>query len=165
VIADGFVYVCDADNVEFAFAKIKCAKWAKAVNQPLPTTQDQMRHFALDIAAAAVAGHGGREHTTDPDRRIVTFEESDGSVGNPTTLTIERGSGFAILRDKQEGDVYSAQIIMIAPDELKRGRWFNPAPPSDGEAVIARLNFAGRPQNASERAGRGQCATPNDSAS
>lgn len=136
VIADGFVYVCDGDNVEFAFARIECAKWAKAVNQPLPTTRDEMRHFALDIVAAAIAGHGGREHTTDPDSRIVTFEESDGSIRMAATLTIENGSGFAILRDKQEGDRYYAKIIMITPDELKRGRWFNPAPPSDGEVVL-----------------------------
>jgi hypothetical protein len=52
-----------------------------------------------------------------PDLPIVTVEESNQS--NPATLTIEQGSAFAILRDKQEGDRYYAQIKMFSPSEMR----------------------------------------------
>jgi hypothetical protein len=133
MITDGWISVGDADGE--TFGKIKCADWAKALNQPLPTTRDERRHFALDIIAAAVAGDGGREHITAPDLPVITVKESDGSVGTAARLTIEHGSGFAILVDTDQHGFYYAEIIMITPDELKRGRWFNPAPSSHGKVV------------------------------
>ena len=132
-IIDGVVYVSDADGE--TFARVKCSVWAKGVNQPLPTTRDERRHFALDIVAAAVAGNGGREQTTAPDLPVITVKEGGGSRRNAITLTIEHGTGFAILADMDQRDFYYAQIMVIPPDELKRQRWFNPAPAGRGEVL------------------------------
>jgi hypothetical protein len=93
-------------------------------------TRDELRHLALDFVATEVAGvpAGTRQHLTDPDASVVTFDEAgsirpiwqiavsdcvlnatgDGIVRadfirrdqtNPATLTTERGIGFVIQRD------------------------------------------------------------------
>lgn len=84
----------------------------------MPVTKDDRRHFALNLIAAAIAGDDGtRDHTTDPDVRIVTLEEARQN-GQPSTVTIERGTCFGILRDSDpKAVVYRAYIIMFPVPE------------------------------------------------
>ncbi len=40
-------------------------------------TQDELRHVALDVTAAVVAGNGSRKRTVGPSARVYTLAEKD----------------------------------------------------------------------------------------
>jgi len=40
-------------------------------------TQDELRHVALDVTAAVVAGHGRRERSVNPSARVYTLAEKN----------------------------------------------------------------------------------------
>jgi hypothetical protein len=129
VIEDELIKVCDEKGDDLGIIEIE--KWrALSAEQrangnwyPVfawPFTQDTLRHFALDAVAALVSD--GREHTVDPHVYVTTYDESNtrGNAQHPITITIERGTGFAMLRDSLKpcgetckGIRYRAEITMI----------------------------------------------------
>ena len=74
------------------------------------STQDKLRHVALDVTAAVIAGHGHREHSVTPTARVYTFAEKDKAPH--VTATVEQGAIFVLLSDTQRNGRYEALIYM-----------------------------------------------------
>jgi hypothetical protein len=119
VMADGQIQVL-GDRGEILGAK-EIADIVDAVKCPWPVTRDDRRHFALNCVAAFIAGDGGRNNIVNEKMRVVTLDEAKAN-GGAATLTIEEGVGFGILHDTYEPKTrnYSAEILMIAPDALRK---------------------------------------------
>lgn len=73
-------------------------------------TQDKLRHVALDVTAAVIAGHGRRERSVTPSARVYTFAEKDKAPH--VTATFEQGAIFVLLTDTQINGRYEALIYM-----------------------------------------------------
>jgi hypothetical protein len=73
-------------------------------------TQDKLRHVALDVTAAVVAGHGRREHSVTPSTRVYALAEKDKAPH--VTATFEQGAIFVLLSDTQMNGRYEALISM-----------------------------------------------------
>ena len=73
-------------------------------------TQDKLRHVALDVTAAVVAGHGQRERSVTPSARVYTFAEKDKAPH--VTATFEQGAIFVLLSDTQINGHYEALVYM-----------------------------------------------------
>jgi hypothetical protein len=69
------------------------------------STQDQLRHVALDVTAAVVVGNNSREHTVDPNLPVRTMEESKN-----VTATIEGDFAFFIKHDSTTNGRYEALV-------------------------------------------------------
>ena len=52
-------------------------------------TQDKLRHMALDVTAAAVAGKGGREHTVGPNSPVYTVADFKKNKASYVTMTVD----------------------------------------------------------------------------
>ena len=74
-------------------------------------TQDELRHVALDVTAAVVAGNGNRKRTVGPSARVFTLAEKD--KGPYVTGTFEHGAVFVLLSDTQMKDRYEALIYVV----------------------------------------------------
>ena len=68
----------------------------------------QLRHVALDVTAAVIAGHGGREHSVAPSAQVYTLAEKDKAPY--VTATFERGFMFVLLSDAEMNGRYEAVI-------------------------------------------------------
>jgi hypothetical protein len=75
-------------------------------------TRDKLRHVALDITAALVAGNGAREHPVDPNSPVCTSAED--AKPPCVTATVEHGVAFIILKDQQTNGLYEAFLISSA---------------------------------------------------
>ena len=74
-------------------------------------TRDKLRHLALNLTAAVVAGNGAREHSVDPSTPVCTsVEKEKASAGACVTATVEHGIGFFILSDKESAGRYEAIV-------------------------------------------------------
>jgi hypothetical protein len=104
---------------EHWLGRVKVKKWAEVLGRLHTDTLNDKRHLALNGVAAVVAGaDGGREHSIASELDIVTYEEGKNQKG-VITLTIEQGTGFAILKDATKGNIYLAEIMTISPEKLK----------------------------------------------
>ena len=74
-------------------------------------TQDELRHVALDVTAAVVAGNGSRKRTVGPSARVYTLAEKDNAPY--VTGTFEHGTVFVLLSDTQLNDHYEALIYVV----------------------------------------------------
>ena len=74
-------------------------------------TQDELRHVAIDVTAAVVAGNGSRKRTVGPSARVYTLAEKDKAPY--VTGTFERGAVFVLLSDTQLNDHYEALIYVV----------------------------------------------------
>ena len=74
------------------------------------STQDKLRHVALDIVAAVVAGNGEREHSVDPNSPVYTLADREAKKATEVTGTFENGLVFVILSDVRTGGRYEAKI-------------------------------------------------------
>jgi hypothetical protein len=123
VIEDEFIKICDDKGDDLGRVTVDTFRDLYAIPTfQHPFTQDALRHFALDAVAAFVAGGGYRDHSVDPDTYVMTYDESNarGNEHRPITITIEQGTGFAMLRDSLKpcgetckGIRYRAEIYMI----------------------------------------------------
>jgi hypothetical protein len=91
--------------MEFLNSKTTFQRWGVVA-----PTQDKLRHVALDVTAAVIAGHGRREHSVTPAARVYTFAEK--SKAPHVTATFEQGAIFVILSDMQMNGRYEALIYM-----------------------------------------------------
>lgn len=85
-------------------AKTTFGRWGVA-----SPTRDKLRHVALDVTAAVVAGNGGREHTVDPNMPVCTASEK-APLGSCITATVEHGIGFIIVSDSESTSHYEALL-------------------------------------------------------
>jgi hypothetical protein len=69
-------------------------------------TRDELRHVALDVTAAVVAGNGAREHTVDPNSPVYTAAEKDKAPH--VTATVEHGIAFIMVSDNDSIGHYEA---------------------------------------------------------
>jgi hypothetical protein len=105
IVADGVITVADA-NSGAVLGKTTLKRWGVVA-----PNQDKLRHVALDVTAALVAGNGGREHTVDPSAPVYTSADYDKGKARSVTATVERGVAFAILSDTRANDRYEALIF------------------------------------------------------
>jgi hypothetical protein len=82
-------------------------------------TQDELRHVALDVTAAVVAGNGSRERTVGPSARVYTLAEKDKAPH--VTGTFERGAVFVLLSDTQLDGRYEALIYAVKIRRIAKG--------------------------------------------
>ena len=82
-----------------------CPRWGVVA-----PTQDKLRHVALDVTAAVIAGHGRRERSVTPSARVYTFAEKNKAPH--VTATLERGAMFVLLSDTEMNGRYEALIYM-----------------------------------------------------
>jgi hypothetical protein len=104
-VAGGVITVADA-NSGAVLGKTTLERWGVVA-----PNQDKLRHVALDVTAAVVAGNGGREHTVDPSAPVYTSADYENGKARDVTATLERGIAFAILSDAQANDRYEALIF------------------------------------------------------
>src|ERR1700686_1874448 len=71
-------------------------------------TQDQLRHVALDVTAAVVAGAGHRENTMDPSLPVYTAEEQKVGKAPHISLAHEGAFLFLINSDSKRSGRYEA---------------------------------------------------------
>jgi hypothetical protein len=83
-------------------------------------TQDKLRHVALDVAAAVIAGHGQRERSVTPSARVYSFAERDKAPH--ITATFEQGAIFVVLSDTQKNGRYEALIYMARVGQVSLPR-------------------------------------------
>jgi hypothetical protein len=102
-VEKGAVTLADAKSGA-VLATTTIERWGRPAS-----TQDQLRHVALDVTAAVVAGNGGREHTVDPNSPVHTMEEA--AKARAVTATFEGDFFFAIRRDSSRNGRYEALII------------------------------------------------------
>lgn len=79
-------------------------------------TQDKLRHVALDVTAAIIAGHGQRERSVTPASRIYAFAERDKAPH--IAATFEQGAIFVLLSDTQRNGRYEALIYMAKAGQV-----------------------------------------------
>jgi hypothetical protein len=87
-------------------------------------TQDKLRHVALDVTAAVIAGHGQRERSVTPSARVYTFAEKDKAPH--VTATFEQGAIFVVLNDTQRNGRYEALIHMAKVGQVSLPPLINP---------------------------------------
>ena len=82
-------------------------------------TQDELRHVALDVTAAVVAGNGSTKRTVGPSARVYTLAEKD--TAPHVTGTFEHGAVFVILSDTRMNGRYEALIYVVKIRRIAEG--------------------------------------------
>jgi hypothetical protein len=100
------VVISDPKGAELATAGPKALAALGCGNSENPT-RDQLRHAALNIVAAAIAGSGGREHTVDPNSHVYAVHDREKPY---VTLTMEQGVTFVMVDDTYHNSIYEARI-------------------------------------------------------
>jgi hypothetical protein len=103
------VVISDAKGAEIATAGPKALADFGCGNTENPT-KDQLRHAALNLVAAVIAGNNGREHTVDPNSPVYAVHDRDEPY---VTLTMEHGVTFGMLDDTYQNGVYEAKILQL----------------------------------------------------
>ncbi len=115
-VEKGAVTLADAKSGS-VLATTTIERWGRPAS-----TQDQLRHVALDVTAAVVAGNGGREHTVDPNSPVYTMDEA--TKAPAVTVTVEHGAIFFIQSDTYTNGRYEALIgtgKLGVPQDYKTG--------------------------------------------
>ena len=73
-------------------------------------TQDKLRHVALDVAAAVVAGNGSTERIVNPIHRVYTVADHKNRNAAHATMTLEHDVAFVLSSDTQTKGRYEALI-------------------------------------------------------
>jgi hypothetical protein len=73
-------------------------------------TQDRLRHVALDVAAAVVAGNGTRARIVNPFHQVYTVADHKKGKAAYVTMTLERNVAFVLSNDTQTNGRYEAFI-------------------------------------------------------
>jgi hypothetical protein len=73
-------------------------------------TQDKLRHVALDVTAAVVAGNGSREHSVNPLHKVYTVADHEKGKAAYVTMTLEHDVAFVLSSDRQTNGRYEALI-------------------------------------------------------
>ena len=73
-------------------------------------TQDKLRHVALDVTAAVVAGNGSRERIVNPFHKVYTVADHKKGKAAYATMTLEHNLAFVLSSDTQTKGRYEALI-------------------------------------------------------
>jgi len=73
-------------------------------------TQDKLRHVALDVTAAVVAGNGSRERIVNPLHKVYTVADHKKGKAAYVTMTLEHNLAFVLSIDTQTSGRYEALI-------------------------------------------------------
>ena len=73
-------------------------------------TQDKLRHVALDVTAAVVAGNGSRERIVNPFHKVYTVADHKKGKAAYATMTLEHNLAFVLSSDTQTSGRYEALI-------------------------------------------------------
>jgi hypothetical protein len=73
-------------------------------------TQDKLRHVALDVTAAVVAGNGSRERIVNPLHKVYTVADHEKGKAAYVTMTLEHDVAFVLSSDTQTNGRYEALI-------------------------------------------------------
>jgi hypothetical protein len=73
-------------------------------------TQDKLRHVALDVTAAVVAGHGSRKRIVNPLHKVYTVADHKKGKAAYVTMTLEHDVALVLSSDTQTNDRYEALI-------------------------------------------------------
>ncbi len=73
-------------------------------------TKDKLRHVALDVAAAVVAGNGSRERIVNPIHQVYTVADHKKGKAAYATMTLEHYVAFVLSSDTQTNGRYEALI-------------------------------------------------------
>jgi hypothetical protein len=73
-------------------------------------TQDKLRHVALDVAAAVVAGNGSRARIVNPFHQVYTVADHKKGKAAYATMTLEHDVAFVLSSDTQTKGRYEALI-------------------------------------------------------
>jgi hypothetical protein len=73
-------------------------------------TQDKLRHVALDIAAAVVAGNRSRARIVNPFHQVCTVADHKKGKAAYATMTLEHNLAFVLSSDTQTNGRYEALI-------------------------------------------------------
>jgi hypothetical protein len=73
-------------------------------------TQDKLRHVALDVAAAVVAGNGSRARIVNPFHQVYTVADHKKGKVAYVTMTLEHDVAFVLSSDTQTNGRYEALI-------------------------------------------------------
>ena len=73
-------------------------------------TQDKLRHVALDVTAAVVAGNGSRERIVNPVHKVYTVADHKKGKAAYATMTLEHDVAFVLSSDTQTNGRYEARI-------------------------------------------------------
>jgi len=73
-------------------------------------TQDKLRHVALDVTAAVVAGNGSRERIVNPVHKVYTVTDHKKGKAAYVTMTLEHDVAFVLSSDTQTNGRYEALI-------------------------------------------------------
>jgi hypothetical protein len=75
-----------------------------------PPTQDKLRHVALDVTAAVVAGNGSRERIVNPFHKVYTVADHKKGKAAYITMTLEHNLAFVLSSDTQTKSRYEALV-------------------------------------------------------
>jgi hypothetical protein len=73
-------------------------------------TQDKLRHVALDVTTAVVAGNGSREHIVNPLHKVYTVADHEKGKAAYVTMTFEHHVAFVLSSDTETNGRYEALI-------------------------------------------------------
>jgi hypothetical protein len=73
-------------------------------------TQDKLRHVALDVAAAVIAGNGNRECIVNPFHRVYTVADHKTGKAAYVTMTLEHDVAFVLSSDTEANSRFEALI-------------------------------------------------------
>jgi hypothetical protein len=73
-------------------------------------TQDKLRHVALNVTAAVVAGNGSRERIVNPSHKVYTVADHKKGKAAYATMTLEHDVAFVLSSDTQTNGRYEALI-------------------------------------------------------
>ena len=73
-------------------------------------TQDKLRHVALDVAAAVVAGNGSRARIVNPFHQVYAVADHKKGKAAYVTMTLEHDVAFVLASDTRTNGRYEALI-------------------------------------------------------
>jgi hypothetical protein len=73
-------------------------------------TQDKLRHVALDVTAAVVAGNGSRKRIVNPFHKVYTVADHKKRNAAYATMTLEHDVAFVLSSDTKTKGRYEALI-------------------------------------------------------
>jgi hypothetical protein len=74
------------------------------------STQDKLRHVALDVTSAVVGGNGSRERIVNPLHKVYTVTDHKKGKAAYVTMTLEHDVAFVLSSDTQTNGRYEALI-------------------------------------------------------
>ena len=74
------------------------------------STQDKLRHVALDVTSAVVGGNGSRERIVNPLHKVYTVADHKNGKAAYATMTLEHDVAFVLSSDTQTNGRYEALI-------------------------------------------------------